>query len=60
MPQLTPISKQRHAEKSWTRFSTYTFAAKDNLAPLVAAGIPKMISSLAFCPAAFHQQYPDV
>lgn len=46
MPQLTPISKQRHAEKSWTRFTTYAFAAKDNLAPLVAAEIPKAISSL--------------
>jgi hypothetical protein len=46
MPQLTPITNQTHSEKSWTRFSTYTFAAKDNLAPLVAAEIPKAASSL--------------
>jgi hypothetical protein len=46
MPQLTPITKQTHINKSWTRFSTYTFAAKDNLASLVAAEIPKAISAM--------------
>jgi hypothetical protein len=46
MSQLTPISKQHHAEKSWKRFTTYTFAAKDNLVPLVAAETPKAVSSL--------------
>jgi hypothetical protein len=46
MPQLTPISKQRHTEKSWTRFTTYTFAAKDNLAPLAGAEIAKAVSDL--------------
>ena len=46
MPQLTPISKQRHADKSWTLFTTHTFVAKDNLTPLVAAEISKAISSL--------------
>jgi hypothetical protein len=46
MPKLTPITKQTHSNKSWTRFSTYTFAAKDNLASLVAAEIPKAISAM--------------
>jgi hypothetical protein len=46
MPQLTPITKQNHADKSWTRFSTYTFASKDNLAPLAGAEIAKAVSTL--------------
>ncbi len=39
MPQLTPITKQNHSEKSWTRFTSYTFASKDNLAPLAEADV---------------------
>lgn len=46
MPRPTPITRQQYAEKSWTRFSSYAFAARDNLAPLVAAEIPKAVSSL--------------
>jgi hypothetical protein len=46
MPQPTPITKPTHAEKSWTRFSSYTFAAKDNLVPLAGAEIAKAVSDL--------------
>ncbi len=53
MPQLVPITKQNHTEKSWTRFSSYTFASKDNLAPLAGAEIAKAVSAL---PMAFVKQ----
>jgi hypothetical protein len=46
MPQLTPITKQNHTEKSWTRFSSYAFASKDNLSPLAGAEIAKAVSAL--------------
>jgi hypothetical protein len=53
MPQPTPITKQTHTNKSWTRFSTYTFAAKDNLAFLAGAEIAKAVSDM---PMAFLKQ----
>ena len=53
MPQLVPITKQNHGSKSWTRFSSYTFASKDNLAPLAGAEIAKAVSAL---PMAFVKQ----
>jgi hypothetical protein len=34
MPNISAITKKNHADKSWTRFTSYTFASKDNLAPL--------------------------
>lgn len=53
MPKLIPISKETHVDKSWTRFKSYQFAAKDNLAPLVGAEVVKAV--LAF-PMAFIKQ----
>jgi hypothetical protein len=53
MPQLTPITKQNHSEKSWTRFTSYTFASKDNLSPLAGAEIAKAVTAL---PMAFVKQ----
>lgn len=53
MPQLTPITKQSYTEKSWTRFSSYHFAAKDNLVFLAGAEIGKACSAL---PMAFLKQ----
>jgi hypothetical protein len=53
MPQPTPITKQSHADKSWTRFSSYQFASKDNLASLAGAEIVKAVTAL---PMAFVQQ----
>jgi hypothetical protein len=46
MPKLTAITKQNHADKSWTRFTSYTFASKDNLAPLAGAEIAKAVTGL--------------
>jgi hypothetical protein len=43
MSNLTAISKENHAHKSWTRFTSYQFAAKDNLVPLVAAEIAQSV-----------------
>lgn len=53
MPKLIPISKETHSGKSWTRFDSYQFAAKDNIAPLVGAEVAKAV--LAF-PMAFIKQ----
>jgi hypothetical protein len=53
MPQPPPLSKKTHTNKSWTRFSTYTFAAKDNLAFLAGAEIAKAVSDM---PMAFLKQ----
>ncbi len=46
MSQLSAITKQKHSNKSWTRFSTYHFASKDNLVPLAGAEIAKAVSAL--------------
>jgi hypothetical protein len=53
MPNIAPISRERHADKGWKRFDSYTFAARTALAPLVAAELPKAAMSL---PIAFVQQ----
>jgi hypothetical protein len=45
MTQIKPITKQSHAGKSWTRYSSYKFAAKSSIAPLVGAEIAKAIST---------------
>jgi hypothetical protein len=44
MPQLTPISRRNHADKSWTRFTSYSFASKSSIASLVGAEIPKALA----------------
>lgn len=43
MSNLTAVSKENHASKSWNRFTSYQFAAKDNLVPLVAAEIAQSV-----------------
>lgn len=53
MPNITPISKEKHKNKSWTKYASYQFAAKDILAPLVGAEVAKAV--LAF-PMAFMKQ----
>ncbi|MCA1793975.1 MAG: SapC family protein [Desulfobacteraceae bacterium] len=53
MPQLSPITKQNHADKSWTRYSSYAFASKNNLAPVAGAEIAKAVHAL---PMAFVKQ----
>jgi hypothetical protein len=46
MPQLAAITKETHAGKSWKRYQSYDFAAKDNLAPLAGAEIARAVSTL--------------
>lgn len=45
MPKLTAITKDTHAHKSWSRFTSYQFAAQDNLVPLVSAELAKSIQN---------------
>jgi len=61
MPNFQAISRERHANLRWKRYSNYTFAAADSVVPLVAAELPKAVMSLpiafieqgdAYCPAA--------
>lgn len=49
-PQITPISFERHSGKTFRRFSSYDFAAKETVAPLVGAELGK--ATLSF-PIAF-------
>lgn len=53
MPNIVPISRERHAGKCWKRFDSYAFAAHTALVPLVAAELPKAAMSM---PIAFVQQ----
>ncbi len=46
MAQLTVISREQHAAKRWKRYTSYAFAAKDTVAPLVAQELPRACLSL--------------
>lgn len=41
MPNLQPVSRERHAGQYWQRYSSYAFAAKDAVCPLVVQELPK-------------------
>lgn len=41
MAQLTVISRENHAGKRWKRYTSYSFAAADAVAPLVAQELPR-------------------
>lgn len=53
MTPLQPITPQQHGAQRWKRYSRYTFAAQDAVAPIVAheAGRAAMAMPLAFVPA---------
>lgn len=53
MPTFIPVSPETLGAKRWVRYSSYTFAAKDAVLPLVAAELPKACLSL---PIAFIAQ----
>ena len=53
MPNYQFITRERHASLRWRPASNYTFAAREALAPLVAAELPKAMMSL---PIAFTEQ----
>ncbi|MBO6758462.1 MAG: SapC family protein [Roseibium sp.] len=45
MVSIQPVSRDRHASKHWQRFSSYEFAQKTAVAPLVMAEFPKATQS---------------
>jgi len=46
MAQVTVISREKHANKRWKRYTSYDFAATDAVAPLVAQELPRACLSL--------------
>jgi len=44
--QLTVISREQHADKRWKRYSSYSFAAGDAVAPLVVQEISRACMNL--------------
>jgi hypothetical protein len=53
MSTIAALSKDRHADKRWKRYSNYTFAKADAVAPLLISELPKALLSL---PIAFIRQ----
>jgi len=47
-----PISKNRHGDKRWQRYTDFSFAAADTVCALVAAELPRAVMSF---PVAFQQ-----
>lgn len=41
MPQFAAISRERHANKAWRRYTDYHFAARETLLPLVIAELSR-------------------
>lgn len=46
MPHIQVISRERHAQQRWQRYSSYAFAAHEAVVPLAAAELPKAAMSL--------------
>lgn len=46
MPHYVPVTAERHAQKRWQRFSSYAFAERDAVVPLVAAEFAKAALAL--------------
>lgn len=53
MPNFQAITRERHGQQRWKRYTNYRFAAADSVVPLVAAELPKAVMSL---PIAFIEQ----
>lgn len=53
MPQYSVVSREHHAGKKWQRVSSYGFAAKEALVPVLEAEIAKVALSM---PLAFSHQ----
>jgi hypothetical protein len=53
MPRFAAISRERHANKKWLRFSNYAFAAGEVIAPIVTAELTRVALVM---PCAFVQQ----
>lgn len=46
MSSIIPVTKEQHSLKHWRRYANYRFSAKDTVAGLVAAELPKACMSL--------------
>jgi len=46
MSDIVPITPQTHAGRRWQRFTSYAFAARTAMAPVVTAELPKAVRSL--------------
>jgi hypothetical protein len=44
MLKLSAVTQQSYADKSWTRYTSYSFASKSSIVPLVGAEITKAIA----------------
>jgi len=53
MSNYQVISRERHADQRWQRYTSYAFAAQDAVIALTAAELPKAVMSL---PVAFIEQ----
>lgn len=53
MPNIVPVSQDRHATLRWKRPTSYVFAAKQTLAPLVGA---ELAAAMLVYPISFIQQ----
>lgn len=52
MVSIQPISRERHKDKRWQRFTSYEFARGEAIAPLVGAEVAKAMQT---CPIGFVQ-----
>lgn len=46
MPNLIPVSRERHAAQSWRRYQSYRFAASTPAVPIVLAEVPRIAAAL--------------
>jgi len=46
MTEFTAITPEGHSQKVWKNVTDYAFAAADNVIPLVAAELSKMVSAM--------------
>ena len=53
MPNFQAITRERHCQQRWKRYTNYRFAAADSVVPLVATELPRAVTSL---PIAFIEQ----
>lgn len=53
MPNFQIVSRERHGQKGWLRYTSYAFAMRETVLPLTLAELPKAMMSL---PIAFVDQ----
>lgn len=68
MPNFQPVTKTRHGNQRWLRYSSYAFAQRDGILPLSLAELPKATMTLViafveqkdgFNPVALMGLHPD-